>query len=588
MSRKKIGAILMERGLITEEQLNDALAAQAASGGLIGEILVRRSQLTEEDLVNALSIQFDLNMLYDLFEQALAVGDPASREGFRHKIQRLSLLLKSIVAISAERDFDFLLELLCREATVVLGAERSTIFLLDPQRKELWSRIALGLDKKAEIRFAAGRGIAGHVTKTGQVVNVADAYADPRFNREVDEKTGYKTRNMLAVPLRTRDGKILGSFQTINKKAGPFTPEDEELLQFLAVQAATAIENTQYFDDLRRAQDALARENAALREQVGRRFSFANIVGISGKLQETLRLVNEICDSPVNVLITGESGTGKELIAKTIHFNSGRKAAPFVAINCAALPETLLESELFGIEKGVATGVERRVGKMELASGGTLFLDEIGDMSPPMQAKMLRALQEREVVRVGGAKPIPVDIRVLAATNRELKADIAAGKFREDLFYRLNVVNIPLAALRDRREDIPLLVDFFLAQAREKLGKNARRFSSESLDLLKGYNWPGNVRELENEVVRAVALSGGAQVIGKEVLSEKLLEGTTARFRKYKQLGAMPATVQGIEMEMISEYLEKTGGNKERAAKLLGISREGLRKKMKKYGMSGA
>ena len=588
MRRKRIGAILIERGLITEAQLNEALGAQAASGGLLGQILVRRGEVAEEDLINALSIQFDLSLLYDLFDQAVAVSDPAARDGIRLRIQRLSLLLKSIAAISAERDFDFLLEILCREAATVLGAERSTIFLLDPQKKELWSRIALGLETKAEIRFAAGRGIAGHVTKTGQVVNVTDAYADPRFNREVDEKTGYKTKNLLAAPLGTKEGKVLGSFQVINKRAGAFTGEDEELLQFLASQAASAIENVQYFDDLRRAQDSLARENATLREQVGRRFTFANIVGISAKLQEALRLVNEICDSPVNVLITGESGTGKELIARTVHYNSSRREAAFVALNCAALPETLLESELFGIEKGVATGVERRAGKMELANGGTLFMDEIGDMSPSMQAKMLRALQEREVVRVGGAKAIPVDIRVLAATNRDLKADIAAAKFREDLYYRLNVVNIHIPPLRDRREDISLLVEYFLGQAREKLGKNVRRFSSEALDLLKGFEWPGNVRELENEVLRAVALSGGAQVIGKDVLSEKLLEGTTAKFRKYKQLGAMPAAVQGIEMEMISEYLEKTGGNKERAAKLLGISREGLRKKMKKYGMAGA
>jgi Nif-specific regulatory protein len=588
MRRKKLGAILIERGLITDEQLREALTAQAKEGGLIGQILIRRGQLAEEDLISALSIQFDLNLLYDLFDQSLAVSDPATRDDIRHKIQRLSLLLKSIAAISAERDFDFLLELLCREAATVLGAERTTIFLLDQQKKEVWSRVALGLEKTMEIRVAAGRGIVGHVIKTGQMVNVPDAYADPRFNREVDEKTGYKTKNLLAAPLRTKEGKVLGSFQVVNKLAGAFTVEDEELLQFLASQAATAIENAQYFEDLRRAQDSLVRENATLREQVGRRFNFANIVGVSGKLQEALRLVNEICDSPVNVLVTGESGTGKELIAKTIHYNSSRREAPFVALNCAALPETLLESELFGIEKGVATGVERRAGKMELANGGTLFLDEIGDMSPPMQAKMLRALQEREVVRVGGVKPIPVDIRVLAATNRDLKADIGAGKFREDLYYRLNVVNIHIPPLRERREDIPLLVDFFLGQARERLGKNVRRFSSEAMDLLKAYNWPGNVRELENEVVRAVALSGGAQVIGKEVLSEKFLEGTAAKFRKYKQLGAMPATVQGIEMEMISEYLEKTGGNKERAAKLLGISREGLRKKMKKYGMSGA
>jgi len=524
-------------------------------------------------------------------EQLLQSLSDAEKTGLILRIaetaHRKTLFVDIANRVSDSLSLDILFPRLMEVVTETLDADRSSLFLHDAETGELFSRVMQG-SVMGEVRFPATLGIAGSVFASGSGEIIADAYADPRFNREVDEKTGYKTKNLLAAPLGTKEGKVLGSFQVINKRAGAFTGEDEELLQFLASQAASAIENVQYFDDLRRAQDSLARENATLREQVGRRFTFANIVGISAKLQEALRLVNEICDSPVNVLITGESGTGKELIARTVHYNSSRREAAFVALNCAALPETLLESELFGIEKGVATGVERRAGKMELANGGTLFMDEIGDMSPSMQAKMLRALQEREVVRVGGAKAIPVDIRVVAATNRDLKADIAAAKFREDLYYRLNVVNIHIPPLRDRREDIPLLVEYFLGQAREKLGKNVRRFSSEALDLLKGFEWPGNVRELENEVLRAVALSGGAQVIGKDVLSEKLLEGTTAKFRKYKQLGAMPAAVQGIEMEMISEYLEKTGGNKERAAKLLGISREGLRKKMKKYGMAGA
>src|SRR5574341_906225 len=499
--------------------------------------------------------------------------------------EKLPAILEICQKMNAERSLAALLNLIAREATRLMEADRASIFLLDREKLELWSIVTLNGE---QIRFDARLGITGAAAMTSQTINVEDAYEDPRFYKKIDARTGYRTRSMLIVPLRKHEGEAIGTFQVLNKKDGAFTQDDEEILQALATHVANAIETAQLVEELKLHREQLLEENTQLWKEVERRFSTQNILGTSPQIQSVVRLIEEVSDSSVNVLITGESGTGKELVAKAIHYNSSRARSSFLALNCAAVPESLVESELFGIEKGVATGVERRAGKFEEANGGILFLDEIGDMSPPMQAKMLRALQEREVVRVGGAKAIPVDIRVLAATNRDLKADIAAGKFREDLYYRLNVVNIPIAPLRERREDIPLLADYFLAQAREKLGKSARRFSSEAMDLLKGYNWPGNVRELENEVVRAVALSGAAQVIGKEVLSEKLLEGTTAKFRKYKQLGTMPAAVQGIEMEMISEYLEKTGGNKERAAKLLGISREGLRKKMKKYGMVSA
>ncbi|MGH7889111.1 MAG: sigma-54 interaction domain-containing protein, partial [Thermodesulfobacteriota bacterium] len=244
----------------------------------------------------------------------------------------------------------------------------------------------------------------------------------------------------------------------------------------------------------------------------------SNIIGTGPKIQEVVKLIEKVSDSSISALITGESGTGKELAARTIHINSPRSDKPFIAINCAALPESLLESELFGIEKGVATGVEKRVGRIEAADGGTLFLDEIGDMSLSAQAKLLRVLQERKLERVGGRNTIEVDVRVIAATNKDLKKEIDKESFREDLYYRLNVVQIRMPPLRERRDDISLLANYFLTNFAGELGKGSINFSPEAMDRILKYNWPGNVRELENEVKRAAVLADG-NVIEKGNLS---------------------------------------------------------------------
>src|SRR6201997_5162298 len=247
----------------------------------------------------------------------------------------------------------------------------------------------------------------------------------------------------------------------------------------------------------------------------------SNIIRTSPKIQDVVKLIEKIANSPLNVLITGESGTGKELAARTIHTNSSRFEKPFIAINCAALPESLLESELFGIEKGVATGVERRVGKIEMARGGTLFLVEIGDMSLSAEAKLLRVLQERKLERVGGRSTIEVDVRVLAATNKDLNNEIKKGSFREDLYYRLNVIHIYMPPLREMKEDIPLLAQYFLSSFANELGRGSMHFSSYAMDCLVNYRWPGNVRELENEVKRAATLAD-SDVIDESDLSENV------------------------------------------------------------------
>ncbi len=329
------------------------------------------------------------------------------------------------------------------------------------------------------------------------------------------------------------------------------------------------------------------KESTTSKEKPNSRPFVSNIIGTSPRIQEITRLIEKVSDSPLNVLITGESGTGKELAARTIHTNSSRFDKPFIAINCAALPESLFESELFGIEKGVATGVERRAGKIETASGGTLFLDEIGDMSLSAQAKLLRVLQERKLERIGGRSTIEVDVRVIAATNKDLKSEIKKGNFREDLYYRLNAVHINMPPLREIKEDVPLLAQHFLNSFVNELGRDSMHLSPEAMDCLVKYDWPGNVRELENEIKRAAILVD-SDVIEESDLSDNVrgIEGTLQRAPAEESTRFLRGTVEEIEIRKIKEVLEKCGGNKQRASEILGISRQGLLSKMKRYGLS--
>ncbi len=337
--------------------------------------------------------------------------------------------------------------------------------------------------------------------------------------------------------------------------------------------------------ELEIARQRLAIENKGLKQTLRGRFSPKRIIGQSRVMQEIIEQTERLADLPVNVLITGETGTGKELIAKTLHYNGIRKDGPFVAINCSAVPESLFESELFGIEKGVATGVGKRIGRIEQAHTGTLFLDEIGDMPLPSQAKVLRVLEEGEVLRVGGKKPTPVDIRIVAATNRDLKQEIKEGRFREDLYFRIKVVNIHLPPLRERKDDIPLLLTTFLKLYCHKFGREGMKFSRESLFYLKNYDWPGNVRELENEVERVVALAPYS-IIRPEDLSQEILSGLRKKdLDSSKSFGETEEILNIQEMEkiLIKRALKKVNNNKSQAARLLGITREGLRKKMMRY-----
>ena len=331
-------------------------------------------------------------------------------------------------------------------------------------------------------------------------------------------------------------------------------------------------------------------ENIILKKTLANRYKFENIIGVSRSMDKMYEIIERVSDSDSTVLILGESGTGKELVARTIHFNSPRKDGPFIPINCGAIPEGLLESELFGHEKGAFTGaVATRLGRFELANGGAIFLDEVGEMPPALQVKLLRVLQSREFERVGGTRTIKVDIRILAATNQDLEEALKSGKFREDLYYRLNVVQIHIPPLRERKDDIPLLLDHFVAFFNERKKKNIQGFSSDAMKLLMDYRWPGNVREIENLIERLAILKGSG-IIEIQDLPEKISTvPTTASgpISRFPDEGVdLTMEINEFENRLILSAMEKANGVKSRAAHLLRLNRTTLVEKMKKKGLT--
>ncbi len=372
----------------------------------------------------------------------------------------------------------------------------------------------------------------------------------------------------------------------------------ESIQEVLRLGAADYLDKPFNVDELRfRVRKELERrqlqqENRLLKRALQHTHSFANIIGRSPAMQAVFQLIETIAPTGSTVLITGESGTGKELVARAIHFNSPRKDRPFVALNCGALPEALLESELFGHVRGAFTGAEtNKKGLIEVAEKGTVFLDEIGDMSPMMQVKLLRVLQERKFRRVGGTEEIDADIRIIAATNRDLAKLVADGRFREDLYYRINVIPVHLPSLRERQEDVPLLAEHFVAKYGAQVGKTVTGIAPEAMACLQAYHWPGNIRELENAIERAVALERGP-LIQPESLPERIRQNGARPTGAVGLPAAIPETgfdlerhVQAIEREYIAEALRRAGGVKVKAADLLGMSFRSFRYYMKKYNL---
>ncbi len=526
-----------------------------------------------------------------------------------------------------ETDLGRLLRSIVDHAIALVGGERGFLLLSEsgdgadskakPDASSMKVRIARGFDKE-DIPVPATRlssGIARRVVDTGEPLISVDAGRDDRFSGMASVED-LRLRSVMCVPIGF-EGRVEGVLYVDNRlQQSAFGEDDLELIGLFANQASLAIRNARLMNELRERNSKLstsARQIELLNEQLGRkvrdrdtelavvraelsrergRYDYGAIVGASEGMRRVFQQLDRMIESELPVLIQGESGTGKELIARAVHYNGSRKDKAFVSENCAALPDTLLESELFGHARGAFTGAHRaKKGLLEQADGGTLFLDEIGDMSTEMQKKLLRVLQEGEVRVLGSDQRIRVDVRIIAASHRDLEQMMRDGKFREDLFYRVNVLMIKLPPLRERREDVSLLAEALLARAARDASRPVPSLSREVLAALSAYDWPGNVRELENEMRRLVVLAGDQvrlEHLSAAVLERRPVAGLSSPTMLALDPGAnIREAVADLERRSIEAALKQAGGNKSKAANLLGISRFALQRKLDKYGLAG-
>ncbi len=512
-----------------------------------------------------------------LIEVAELVRSLLAATGDRQQNSRRIARLEAILTIAAQwrqtLDMDQLLTRMAEAATKLLNAERASIFLWDKPHKQLVGRPALGV-AGGELRIAEDTGIVGQVVSTGETRRVDGDLGQEEIDRSVDKQLKFQTQTLLCVPLRGQDGELFGAFEMINKIGGNFTDDDEAALLELAWHAALALEQTQQYGQLLKSRNQLATQVAEGIELVG---ECPPIVA----LRQT---IERIAPTELAVLILGENGTGKEVVAQMLHVLSERRHEPMVAVNCAALTETLLESELFGHEKGAFTDArDTRQGKFELASGGTLFLDEIGDMTLGGQAKLLRVLEEKLVVRVGGSTPIRTDARVVAATNQNLAELVRQKKFREDLYFRLNVVTLDMPPLRIRGDDIILLAEHFLNNFSRKARRKPPKFSADARKRLLAHSWSGNVRELRNLMERLAYLTTGEKIDASE-LSFILSPSAGSTSVIDENLPLADAT-QKFQIEYIDRHIQAARGNMTDAAERMGLHRSNLYRKMRQLGM---
>jgi Nif-specific regulatory protein len=483
--------------------------------------------------------------------------------------RQLADLLEASQLLNSTLELDGVLESLMSLTNRLLGTEASSLLLVDEKRKRLSFRASAG-EKAKEIRgftLAAEEGIAGWAIAHGEPCCVNDVSTDPRWSSDIARRLGFPTRSILCVPIM-RHGTAIGAIEAINKKGEEgFGPADEVLLSTLANHAAVALQNARLHTELESDQRKII-EQLQLEH---------HIIGGSSQMKGLMEMIRRVTPTDSTLLIRGESGTGKELIARTIHYNSPRRRKPFTCVNCTLYSETLIESELFGHEQGAFTGAsKRRIGRFEQADGGTVFLDEVGSISPEAQLKLLRVLEQREFERLGGSETVRVDVRIIAATNEDLEKAIQSGKFREDLYYRLKVIEICAPPLRERREDIPELAAHFLREQAAHIGRNVSEISPAAMNLLMGYGWPGNVRELKNSIERAIVLGSGSTLLPEHLPPEVRLSPVA--------VGGL--TLEDAEKERIRQVLERCEWNKSQAAKTLGISRNRLDRKIKSYGIT--
>ncbi len=474
-------------------------------------------------------------------------------------------------------DATSLLTQILESATRLTEGEASSLILRDPESGKLHFTIALG-PKGPEVKnfiLNPGEGIAGWVALHGQSLIVNDVETDTRFFSEISKSIGYTNHSILAVPMRVRD-ETVGVIEIINKRDKKyFTQDDLQWLELFSVQAAIALENARY---LERAKDEIRN----LRDQVQEGRGWHNLIAESPVILEKLELIDRVAKTGSSVLILGESGVGKELFAEQIHLKSDRAEGPFIRVNCAALPEGLLESELFGHVKGAFTdAIQNRKGRFELADKGTIFLDEIGDLPLKLQAKLLRVLQQRTFEKVGSSEPVSVDVRIVAATNRDIERLVENGEFRSDLYYRLNVLPMHIPPLRQRKEDIPALAEAFLKKFARETNKRFEGFTGDAVEVMLSYSWPGNVRELENAVERAVVIAKDSRIGSQDLL----LGRGAGQVDEYKGKSLKEALMI-FKRHFIRKALEESRWNQTEAAKVLDIQRTYLSRLLKELSIA--
>jgi len=524
-------------------------------------------------------------------------GGHRSLSDLERKVLELTTLNEISSALNSSLDLEVTLRTILQVLHKHLGMERGTITLIDPDGAGVRIKATYGMDLEEEKRgsYKIGEGITGRVVEAGEPIIVPNVGSEPLFlNRTRSRVNIQKSKiSFLCVPIKigTRTVGTLSVDRLFQDNVA--LNEDMRLLALICSFIAQSVKLVQ---SVVHEKARLLDENRRLKVELKSRYRPANLVGESKQMQDLFKQIEIVAESKATIMIRGESGTGKEQIARAIHYASPRAEKPFIKVACAALPETLLESELFGYEKGAFTGaVAMKQGRFDLADGGTLFLDEVGDISPATQVKLLRVIQEREYERVGGVKTIRSDIRLLVATHRDLEKEVREKRFREDLYYRLNVVPLFVPSLRERKDDIPLLVKYFLERFSKENNKKDLGIADSAWEHLLNYPWPGNVRELENAVERAVILCRGGLLGAEHFLldqQDKIREMPPAPSLPVgnsrsgsSSIATLTAATEALEKQLIAQALEATKGNRRRAADQLGITERIIGYKIKKYSL---